>query len=126
MDSKETYQIVREHYGEYAKLYDAEHNLEHSRKVAQAFGYTLDELASIPEGANLGVSCGNPLATANLTEVSRISLSSLAHGSPDVVDSLVLFEAREKWWWTWEAGQGSTFFSLRIKWDLMERRLDWI
>lgn len=35
-------------------------------RVAQAFGYTADELASIPSSANMGLSCGNPTATANL------------------------------------------------------------
>jgi arsenite methyltransferase len=69
MDANETYQLVQNHYGAYAKHYDMELNLEHSQKVAQAFGYTLDEIASIPEGANLGVSCGNPLATAKLKRV---------------------------------------------------------
>jgi arsenite methyltransferase len=34
--------------------------------VAQAFGYTPEELASIPSAANMGFSCGNPTATANL------------------------------------------------------------
>jgi arsenite methyltransferase len=34
--------------------------------VAEAFGYTADELASIPAEANMGLSCGNPTATANL------------------------------------------------------------
>ena len=36
--------------------------------VAQAFGYTEEELASIPAEANMGLSCGNPVATANLRE----------------------------------------------------------
>jgi ubiquinone/menaquinone biosynthesis C-methylase UbiE len=36
------------------------------RAVAEAFGYTPEELASIPAGANMGLSCGNPTATANL------------------------------------------------------------
>jgi arsenite methyltransferase len=36
------------------------------RAVAEAFGYTGDELASIPAEANMGLSCGNPTATANL------------------------------------------------------------
>jgi len=36
------------------------------RAVAEAFGYTPAELASIPAGANMGLSCGNPTATANL------------------------------------------------------------
>lgn len=38
------------------------------RAVAEAFGYTPDELASIPAEANMGVSCGNPTALANLRE----------------------------------------------------------
>jgi arsenite methyltransferase len=36
------------------------------RAVAEAFGYTAEELASIPAEANMGLSCGNPTATANL------------------------------------------------------------
>jgi ubiquinone/menaquinone biosynthesis C-methylase UbiE len=36
------------------------------RAVAEAFGYSPEELASIPSGANMGLSCGNPTATANL------------------------------------------------------------
>src|SRR2546426_12294309 len=41
---------------------------EHSgvRAVAEAFGYSLEELASIPAEANMGLSCGNPTAMANL------------------------------------------------------------
>lgn len=34
--------------------------------VAQAFGYTAEELQSVPAEANMGLSCGNPVATANL------------------------------------------------------------
>src|SRR6516162_7602566 len=36
------------------------------RAVAEAFGYSPEELASIPSAANMGLSCGNPTATANL------------------------------------------------------------
>ena len=36
------------------------------RSVAEAFGYTAEELASIPAEANMGLSCGNPTATARL------------------------------------------------------------
>jgi SAM-dependent methyltransferase len=35
-------------------------------KVAEAFGYSLTELRSIPAEANMGLSCGNPTATATL------------------------------------------------------------
>jgi SAM-dependent methyltransferase len=36
------------------------------RAVAEAFGYTPEELASIPAEANMGLSCGNPSAFAKL------------------------------------------------------------
>ena len=38
------------------------------RDVAEAFGYSVEELRSIPAGANMGLSCGNPTAYANLRE----------------------------------------------------------
>lgn len=34
--------------------------------LAQAVGYSAEQLAAIPEGANLGLSCGNPTALAEL------------------------------------------------------------
>ena len=34
--------------------------------VAQAVGYSAEELAQIPDGANMGLSCGNPTALASL------------------------------------------------------------
>jgi SAM-dependent methyltransferase len=36
------------------------------RAVAEAFGYTPDQLGSIPAEANMGLSCGNPTAFASL------------------------------------------------------------
>ncbi|MFG0283081.1 MAG: arsenite methyltransferase [Phycisphaerales bacterium JB039] len=35
-------------------------------QVASAVGYASEDLAAIPEGANLGLSCGNPTALASL------------------------------------------------------------
>ena len=35
-------------------------------ELAQAIGYSADELAELPEGANMGLSCGNPVALASL------------------------------------------------------------
>jgi AhpD family alkylhydroperoxidase len=35
-------------------------------QVAQAVGYSEAELATLPEGANMGLSCGNPTAVASL------------------------------------------------------------
>jgi ubiquinone/menaquinone biosynthesis C-methylase UbiE len=42
----------------------SEHEGVHA--VAEAFGYSPQELAAIPSEANMGLSCGNPTATANL------------------------------------------------------------
>jgi len=37
-------------------------------ELAEKIGYTSEELASLPEGANMGLSCGNPAAIAGLKE----------------------------------------------------------
>ncbi|HOQ05358.1 MAG TPA: arsenite methyltransferase [Anaerohalosphaeraceae bacterium] len=37
-----------------------------SAQLAQNLGYSSDELALLPDGANLGLSCGNPTALADL------------------------------------------------------------
>jgi len=57
--------VVKEKYGQVAASALSNRD-EGVRKVAEAFGYLADELSSIPAGANLGLSCGNPLATASL------------------------------------------------------------
>ncbi|MBI3836826.1 MAG: arsenite methyltransferase [Planctomycetia bacterium] len=38
------------------------------KAVAEAFGYSADQLSSIPAEANMGLSCGNPTAFASLRE----------------------------------------------------------
>src|SRR5215212_4203776 len=59
--------VVKERYGAVALSgLSSEH--EGVRAVAEAFGYTAEELGAIPAGANMGLSCGNPLATASLRE----------------------------------------------------------
>lgn len=58
-------QAVREKYGAVAESgLSSRHAGVHA--VAEAFGYTAEELASIPAEANMGLSCGNPTATAKL------------------------------------------------------------
>ena len=37
-----------------------------AEELSTEVGYSVDELASIPEGANLGLGCGNPVALASL------------------------------------------------------------
>ncbi|KAJ5621763.1 hypothetical protein N7528_006546 [Penicillium herquei] len=66
MDSDETYRSVRERYADVANQTNSAAKEAYEQKVATAFGYDLEDLRSIPENANLGVSCGNPLATANI------------------------------------------------------------
>jgi hypothetical protein len=34
--------------------------------ISQGLGYTVDEVSSVPTGANMGLGCGNPQAIANL------------------------------------------------------------
>jgi hypothetical protein len=72
MESKEIYDQVNQRYGSIDR--SATGNYEQT--VAKAFGYTEDELAAIPEGANLGLSCGNPLALSKLRNAS-ITASTL-------------------------------------------------
>lgn len=57
--------VVRARYGAVAQ---SGLSSEHAgvRAVAEAFGYTPAELEAIPAGANMGLSCGNPTATAHL------------------------------------------------------------
>ncbi|OAL04619.1 arsenite methyltransferase [Phaeosphaeriaceae sp. SRC1lsM3a] len=65
MDSTTIYSHVHDRYSATARS-DAAEN--HVKNVAQAFGYSAEELASIPSDSNLGLSCGNPLALASLRE----------------------------------------------------------
>jgi arsenite methyltransferase len=52
----------------YAAVAASELSNKHAgvQAVAEAFGYSADELASIPAEANMGLSCGNPTAYARL------------------------------------------------------------
>ncbi|CAM1506354.1 Fc.00g059950.m01.CDS01 [Cosmosporella sp. VM-42] len=64
MDSREIYDQVRAHYSVASKGTTA----EYGSAIAKSFGYSEDELASAPEGSNLGLSCGNPLAIASISK----------------------------------------------------------
>ena len=57
--------VVRSRYGLVAKS-DLSSRHEGVRAVAEAFGYSQEQLASIPAEANMGLSCGNPTAFAGL------------------------------------------------------------
>ena len=63
--SDEIVDVVRSKYASLAQVGLSSRN-EGVRAVAEAFGYSADELASIPAEANMGLSCGNPTAFASL------------------------------------------------------------
>jgi arsenite methyltransferase len=65
--SEKIEQAVRSKYGSVAVSKLSTQN-EGVRAVAEAFGYSAEELSSIPAEANMGLSCGNPTATAHLKE----------------------------------------------------------
>ena len=48
---------------------------------ARDIGYSDDELAAVPEGANLGLGCGNPLAIAAMKPARLSSISAAVPAS---------------------------------------------
>jgi arsenite methyltransferase len=63
--SKKTTDVVRSKYGAIAAS-GLSSDQAGVRAVAEAFGYSEQDLRSIPAGANMGLSCGNPVASASL------------------------------------------------------------
>lgn len=61
-------QLVEAVKAKYAAVAESSLSSQHEgvKAVAEAFGYTAEELTSIPAEANMGLSCGNPTATAHL------------------------------------------------------------
>ncbi|PCG88171.1 Arsenite methyltransferase [Penicillium occitanis (nom. inval.)] len=67
--NKNMYQEVQFRYGDIAKRSGdtgSQHDIE--EHIAKAFGYSTEDLRSLPDKANLGLSCGNPVAYANMKE----------------------------------------------------------
>jgi len=68
--------VVREGYAEIARKYNsccAPSNLcciqpAQAEDISKKIGYSEAEMASVPEGANLGLGCGNPVVLASLKE----------------------------------------------------------
>ena len=67
MDHSDKTDRLKEQYGSVAtgRLSNDEASV---RAIATSFGYTESELSSLPTQANMGLSCGNPLALAGLRE----------------------------------------------------------
>lgn len=70
MESNELKAAVREQYGKGAVGTATRGALcgctANAQELAVAFGYAPDELATVPQGTNLGLSCGNPQAVTGL------------------------------------------------------------
>ena len=66
--ANETRQLVRRKYGEMAEAGSGccggEGRASCCGPTSEAVGYTPEQLAALPEGADLGLGCGNPLAYA--------------------------------------------------------------
>jgi len=73
MKEEEIKKVVREGYARIAKKQgsccaSATPPAAGAGELSRRIGYGEEELASVPEGANLGLGCGNPVALASLKE----------------------------------------------------------
>lgn len=66
MKEEKVRKMVREGYGKIAKAEKC--GCGCGSGVSQQIGYSSSELGSVPEGADLGLGCGNPVALASLKE----------------------------------------------------------
>lgn len=66
LNSKETRKIVREKYGEFAESGASCCGGPCGGPSMTDIGYSEDQAAKVPEGADLGLGCGNPLAHAEV------------------------------------------------------------
>ncbi len=64
-EAKDIEKVVQSRYGAVAER-GLSSEQAGVRAVAEAFGYSSEQLASIPAEANMGLSCGNPTAFASL------------------------------------------------------------
>jgi arsenite methyltransferase len=76
MEKEEIRKVVREGYGKIAKQ-DSSccapgksccGGTDLAQDISRSIGYTEEDLKATPEGANLGLGCGNPVALASLKE----------------------------------------------------------
>ena len=86
METKDIKKIVREGYGKiakaessccipkpaksscYAPAGEGLEGVDRSKELSREIGYSDGELEAVPEGANLGLGCGNPVALASIKE----------------------------------------------------------
>ena len=76
MEDKQIKKVVREGYAKIAKqgssccgpVNSCCGGTDLAQNISKSIGYTEEELKAVPEGANLGLGCGNPVALASLRE----------------------------------------------------------
>ena len=76
MREDETKKIVRDGYAKIARegscccqpVTSCCGGTDLAQDISQKIGYTEEEIGAVPEGANLGLGCGNPVALASLRE----------------------------------------------------------
>jgi len=76
MRKEEIKKVVREGYAKIAKqdssccapVNSCCGSTDLAQNISKSIGYTEEELKAVPEGANLGLGCGNPVALASLRE----------------------------------------------------------
>ncbi len=76
MKQKEIKKVVRERYGSIARdegsccapVTSCCKSASTAEEISKRIGYGDEELRSVPDGANLGLGCGNPIAMASLKE----------------------------------------------------------
>lgn len=78
--AEDTYQQVQSHYGDIAKRSRVTFH-DKEDEIALAFGYNATDLRALPDKANLGLSCGNPVAYANIKQVPDPDMWSWTHMS---------------------------------------------
>jgi SAM-dependent methyltransferase len=68
MEERMTKQVLDSVRSKYGAVAESSLSSNHAgvKAVAEAFGYTAEQLTSIPANANMGLSCGNPTAMASL------------------------------------------------------------
>jgi len=96
-NSDEIRQAVRRRYGEIAKQETSgcgcsalssccDTTLGPIEKMSQALGYTKEQIDSAPEGANMGLGCGNPQAIASLKEGETVLDLGCVGGTEKIED----------------------------------------
>ena len=73
MEDYEVKRVVKDRYGRVAReagscCSSSCCGTAEPREIGKKIGYSKEDLASAPQGANLGLGCGNPTASASIRE----------------------------------------------------------